>query len=147
MTKTESVYREVAEFVRKKTDDGAIVQVDWLATEFLGRKDQIDWDDAPFYTVCAHHHIREIAKQCIGKYKPKPQTDNQIVLLGFEHLQKAYPVERSGERLLVPVHLLTDDELEARALEYEDMAKGCIAHAKEIRSFVRHRASDIGGAA
>lgn len=139
MSKTESIYREISEFVRDKTEAGMIVQVDWLATEFISHKDRIEGDDLPFYTVCAHHHVREIAKSCIGKYKPKPQTDEQLVLSGFEHLQTAYPVERDGERLLIPVHLLTDSELEARALEYEDMAKGCIAHAKEIRGFVRHR--------
>ena len=32
-----------------------------------------------------------------------------------------------------------DDEIEARAEEYEAMAKGCIAHAKELRAYRRAR--------
>ena len=43
--------------------------------------------------------------------------------------------------------LLTDEELEARALEYEEMARGCVLHAKEIREYTAQRASWLSSAA
>jgi hypothetical protein len=58
---------------------------------------------------------------------------------GFEHLQKAYPVERGDGREIVPVSQLTDLELEARAAEYDRMAEGCKKHALEIREYINSR--------
>lgn len=136
---TDSVFKEIRKFVTDKVNSGAIVRVEWLTAEIISRKDRFEGEDSDFYLVCAHKHVAEIVKDCIGKYKPSPKQDAQLVLDGFEHLQKAYPVERKGVRLLVPVHMLTDEELEARALEYMEMSKGCIAHAKEIRAFIRAR--------
>lgn len=136
---SESVLREVRKFVSDRVNSGAIVRVEWLTAEIIAAKSGIDGEDCDFYLVCAHKHIAELVKDCIGKYKPSPRTDAQIVLSGFEHLQVAYPVERQGERLLVPVHLLGDDELEARALEYIEMSRGCLAHAREIREFISRR--------
>ena len=144
MAKTESVYKEVSAFVSQKIASGVIVHVDWLTTEFLSTKDHIEGEDTPFYTICAQHHIRDIAKACIGKYKPKPQVDETLTLPGFEYLQKAYPVEREGKSLLIPVHFLTDTELEMRAGEYVTMAKGCEAHAKEIRRYIKMRPQEQG---
>lgn len=143
---TDTVFKEIRKFVSDKVNAGAIVRVDWLTAEIISERDRIEGDDADFYLICAHKHVSEIVKECIGKYKPKAQTDAQLVLDGFEHLQKSYPVERKGVRLLVPVHMLTDDELEARAIEYMEMSKGCIAHAKEIRAFIKARAQSEGAA-
>lgn len=133
------VMKEIRKYVTDKVNSGAIVRVDWLTAEIIASKDRFEGDDSDFYLICAHKHVAEIVKDCIGKYKPKPQVDAQLVLDGFEHLQKAYPVERDGVRLLVPVHLLSDEELEARAIEYVEMARGCVAHAKEIRAFIKAR--------
>lgn len=136
---TDTVFKEIRKFVTDKVNSGAIVRIDWLTAEIISQRDQFEGEDADFYLICAQRHVSEIVKECIGKYKPKPQTDAQLVLDGFEHLQKSYPVSRNGVRLLVPVHMLTDDELEARAIEYIEMSKGCIAHAKEIRAFIKAR--------
>lgn len=136
---SDNVFKEIRKYVTDKVNSGAIVRVDWLTAEIINQRDRFEGADADFYLICAHKHVAEVVKECIGKYKPKPETDAQLVLDGFEHLQKSYPVEREGCRVLVPVHMLTDDELEARALEYIEMSKGCIAHAKEIRAFIKAR--------
>ena len=137
---TDSVFKEIRKFVTDRVNSGVIVRVDWLTAEIVAQKDRFSGDDADFYLICAHRHVSEIVKECIGKYRPSAnRPEAQMVLSGFEHLQKAYPVEREGARVLVPVHLLTDDELEARALEYMEMSKGCIAHAKEIREYIKRR--------
>lgn len=70
-----------------------------------------------------------------------------VRLPGFEHMQRGYQVERNGIRLLVPTDLLTDEEIEARAAEYDAMAAGCRAHARELRDFLERRRAPTAGSA
>lgn len=100
----------------------------------------IEGDDADFYLVCTRARVKEIVSKTIGKFTPKEEpADRQLVLDGFQHLQVAYTFERHGETVLVPVDQCSDIELAARAAEYEDMAKGCRAHARELREYVGAR--------
>lgn len=46
---------------------------------------------------------------------------------------------RDGDVVIVPVDQCTDDELKARAAQLDEMAKGCMAHALEIREYVLAR--------
>lgn len=140
MKSTTEVTREVRRIVQERIDSGIAVRVEWLTTEILAMKDKIEGEDADFYLACGADFIKKTVRRVIGEYDPKPETDAQIVMDGFDHLQKAYTVSRDDETTLVPVSLLSDMELEARAQEYEAMARGCIAHAKEIRAFILGRA-------
>lgn len=135
----DSLYSDVRDFIQSKLDAGLILRTDWVTHEILSSKDEPECEDADFYLICARSHISEIVKRCIGKYSTKPTTDEQLKLPGFDHMQKAYQVEREGVRLLVPTDALTDPELLCRAQEYDDMASGCRAHAREIRDFVARR--------
>ena len=135
---------EIRKIVTDRLNAGLIIRAEWLTTEILAMKSGIDGEDADFYVACAVDFIRDTAKRCIGDYTPKAQAmaDAQIIMPGFDHMQRAYTVEREAETVLVPVQLLTDDEIEGRALELEAMARGCIAHAKELRAYGRNRPSD-----
>lgn len=137
------VTREIRSMVQDRIGSGSVVRVDWFTTEILAMKGQIEGEDADFYIACGADFIKDTVKRCIGEYKPK--TDSvftaQIVMDGFDHLQKAYTLERDGEQVLVPVDMLTDTEVEARALELEAMARGCISHAKELRGYLRLRSA------
>lgn len=135
----DSLHTEIRDFIQGRLDAGVILRADWVTAEILAGKQEPECEDADFYLICARSHIAEIVKRCIGKYSAKPQTDTQLTLPGFEHMQKAYQVERQGVRLLVPTDKLTDAELLARADEYDAMAVGCRAHAREIRDFVERR--------
>lgn len=137
-SKTE-VTREIRRIVQERIDAGVIVRVEWLTTEIMAMKDKIEGEDADFYIACGVDFIKNTVSRVIGDYAPKPKQDVQIVMHGFDHLQKAYTVLRDEQVTLVPVTMLSDDELESRAQEYETMAKGCIAHAKEIRAFIMGR--------
>ena len=141
----ESLYSDVRDFIQSKLDAGMILRAEWVTAEIIAAKDEPECADADFYLICARNHISEIVKRCIGKYSPKPVTDEQLKLPGFEHLQKAYQVERDGVRFLVPTDALSDAELLARADEYDAMAAGCTGHALELRDFVERRS--VGGAA
>lgn len=139
MKSTTEVTREIRNIVQDRIDSGVIVRVEWLTTEIMSMKSDIGGSDADFYIACGIDFIKNTVKRVIGGYAPKPEQNEQIVMDGFDYLQKAYTVTRDDQITLVPVTMLTDDELEMRALEYEAMSKGCIAHAKEIRSFIMGR--------
>lgn len=135
-----SITSEVRKFIADKIARGETIVVEWLTHEIVNGKDSIEGEDAPFFRVCAYKHVKNVVKGCIGKYDVKPATDSQLTLDGFEHLQVAYTVIRDDQVTLVPVGQLTDIELLGRADEYELMAKGCRAHAREIRSYTSARA-------
>lgn len=137
-SKTE-VTREIRRIVQERIDANVAIRVEWLAAEVVAMKDQVEGPDADFYIACGMDFIKSTIKNVVGEYKPKPQQNTQIILPGFDHLQKAYTVTRNNEVVLVPVNMLTDAELELRAKEYEAMAVGCIAHADEIRTFIASR--------
>lgn len=141
MQSEESIYSELRKYVSDLVDGGAVTRIDWIAQAFLSSRNDISGADAGFYRGCAHAHIHRIAKKVVGKYdiEARSSQDAQIVLEGFEHLQRAYTVPRDGFTSLVPIHKMNDDELLARAAEYEQMAVGCRRHAREIRDFVNAR--------
>lgn len=141
MRSTTDVTREIRGMVQERISAGEVIRVDWFTSEILALKSQIEGHDADFYIACGVDFIKDTVKRCIGDYKPKAEAvaSAQIVMDGFTHLQKAYTVDREGETVLVPVDLLSDGEIEARASELEEMARGCIAHARELRGYQRAR--------
>lgn len=143
MRSKSDVTREIRNMVQDRIASGLIIRVDWFTTEILSLKDGIEGDDADFYIACGVDFIKDTVKRCIGDYKPKAEgaPDAQIIMDGFDHLQKAYTTIRDAEQVLVPVDMLTDAEIESRALELESMARGCIAHAKELRGYGRLRSA------
>lgn len=135
-----SIRTEIRAIIDEKISAGIAIRADWVAVGVLGTKDKIEGDDAEFYRVCAYNEIRRIAKEVIGKFKATDETPAQLVLPGFTHLCKAYPMDRDGEVVLVPVDQCTTAELLTRAAQLHDMAVGCVAHADEIRAYVTARA-------
>lgn len=134
-----SIRSEIRKFIADKINAGDNIVVPWLITEILAQKSDIEGNDLPFYLTCTRATVSEIVKSCVQKYNKADNKDTQIVLPGFEHLQVAYPVERDGQQVLVPVNQLSDDELEQRAKEYDAMARSCRLHAREIRDYVKAR--------
>lgn len=135
------IRNEIATFIARKVDSNETVELDIVVRDVIVGKPSIDGDDAEFYRVCTYQKVAEIAKQCIGKYNARDQPSRQLALPGFEHLQVAYTVERNGAVTVVPINLMTDEELNARAAEYDAMAKGCRDHAREIRGYITKRAA------
>lgn len=139
-----NITSEIRKLIADKVSAGEQTRVPWITQEVLDRHADIEGGDTPFYLICARAHIKDIVRACIAKYDTKtPSDDRQLILAGFEHLQVAYTVERHGETTLVPVDQITDAELLARAAEYDDMARGCRAHAREIRKYVEERGEQI----
>lgn len=127
----------IRKMVQDTVDSGAIGHVQFFTAKIMSDRADIQGEDADFYTICARETIVGMVKSAVQKYE-KPQAETPI-LDGFEHLRTAYPVHRGGDHLLVPVHLCTDEELEARAAEYDAYADGVRKHAKEIRAYISAR--------
>lgn len=98
-------------------------------------------DDAEFWRTCGYSDCRREVTRCINRRAgDAPERREQIAMPGFEHLQAYYVVERGGEELGIPVDLLSDDELLAKAAHYRKMGAACFAHADDIDRFRRDRA-------
>jgi len=140
LTNLKDIQAVISSLILKKIDEKQVVNMTWATNEVLNKYSDVNGSDVDFYLICAKHYINDYVKRCITKFEPSADNaSGQLVLDGFTHLQKAYPVQREGERELVPTSQLSDSELEVRAQEYEIMATGCIAHAEEIRQYVRKR--------
>lgn len=134
----------IARLVADKIDAGQVVNMQWATKEIIDTFSEIEGRDVDFYLITAKFYIADLVKRCIKKYETPDQTESgQIVMDGFEHLQKAYPIERKDGREIVPVAQMTDAELEARAAEYDKMAEGCKKHALEIREYINSRVQSI----
>lgn len=131
--------------IADKIGNGEIVKMHWAVTELINTQGDIAGGGVPFYLLCAREHVYKVVKKAVDKYdKPEDGAGVQMTLEGYECLQEAYTVEREEERQLVPVHLVTNDELIVRAGEFRKQAQGLIRHAKEIELYVSNRGE--GGA-
>jgi len=137
MENLKQIKDEIRKMVQDTVDSGVIGHVQFFTAKIMTDRADIKGQDADFYTICARETIVEMVKSAVKKYE-KLEAETPI-LDGFEHLRTAYPVHRGGDHLLVPVHLCTDEELEARAAEYEVAARGMRKHAKEIRAYIQER--------
>lgn len=137
-----TITSDIHQLIDERIASGALVHVPWVAGAILDSRPHITGEDAPFYRDCTFKEVVRLVKRAIGKYEEATDTTpDQLLFPGFKHLVRAYPIEREGERVLVPVQECTDDELEARANELEKMARGCRSHARELREFVLGRLS------
>jgi hypothetical protein len=135
--------------VMAKIASGQIVDRKWLTLEVLSNYSGIEGEHADHYRAMARRFIDGTSRRVIGKLESANPGQSAFTMEGYEHLQMAYPLKRKGELVLVPVEQADDEELEGRALEYESMAEGALAHAAEIRRYIElRRAGDfLGGAA
>lgn len=139
-----NVHGEIRKLIADCVERGEARTVASYVDYIMANHSAIEGDDADFYLICARARIKDIVSATIGKFTPKAkQSDAQLVLDGFEHLQVAYTFERNGETMLVPVDQCSEMELASRAREYEEMAAGCRAHAREIREYIGARSGKV----
>jgi hypothetical protein len=130
--------------IERKIDSGQEVRMDWAVMEILNQHGKPEGDSKEFWWLCAREHVYRTVKSVVERYNPGKdgeQDDLQQHLEGFQHLQKAYTVERDGDRALVPIDLISADELLARAAEFKRQSKTLRDHAEEIELYVARRSS------
>lgn len=135
------LFTEVRQVIDRALATGLEAPAKWVAQTVLSNHVGIEGEDKDFFVVCANHHVRDTVRAALRRFKPEAgaETDPQLVMPGFDRLQKAYLVERHDEQVVVPIDQLTDAEIDAKAVEYERMAKGCMRHAEELRRYIGSR--------
>lgn len=134
-----SFKQHIASDIATRIGRDEIVLVDQYTLRVMADRAAISGPDAEFHRVGTQIWVRGLVKECVGKYSDSKPKKGALMLPGFEHLQVAYSVKRGDDIALVPVHMLTGDELEARAVDLDGMAKGCQDHAREIRAYIAMR--------
>jgi hypothetical protein len=132
----QGIRSEMHKVVQDRIDAGLVTGLSEIVHDVLRERRNFNGDDAPFYRVHAFEDLKRIAKSVVGKYDARDTTADDLLLPGFSHLCKAYPMMRDGTVVIVPVDMCGDDELKARASQLDEMAKGCRAHAREIREYL-----------
>jgi hypothetical protein len=136
------IFDEVKALVEAEIDSGKTIRPAWLTQAIVATHDRIEGADRDWHRVCSFGFVRSTVRQVVRLYKPEAEpTDPQIVMPGFESLQKAYLITREKERVIVPIQQLTDIEIERKIAELEAMAEGCRAHARELRRYRSERAA------
>jgi hypothetical protein len=138
------VSAEIERQIEKHMADGAVLDPVWLTQAIMAQHGEVDGADASFHLCCAREHVRAEVRRRFNRFKLTPEThsDPQLVLPGFDKLQRYYATERDGEARIVPIEMLSVAEIEAKAGELEAMGRGCFAHADELRQYRSMRASN-----
>jgi len=110
---------------------------DWITQAVIARHPDVDGNDSDFYQCCTRSGVRDAVRKRLNRYKadPNDQTDAQIVMEGFDRLQKRYLIKENGEQVAVRIECLTRQQILAKALEQERMGYGCFQHAEELRRY------------
>ena len=110
----------------------------WLITDILKQHPLGVIRDREFNVLCRYEAISRVTRDVLADMKlaaddPASVSKSGMMLLpGFKHLQRGYPIERDGELMIVPIALMTSVERRARAQQYRKMAVGCEEHADEL---------------
>lgn len=118
---------------------------DWITSAVLKKHPlpkSMPEDDADFALLCEHAHVRSTVGKVLGRPKLEVNAapDPQLVLEGFEHLQKEYVVTaESGAKVSIPIEQISDDQLLEKADELDATSITLAAHAVEMRRYVAER--------
>jgi hypothetical protein len=132
--------KEVADIIERRIEAGQETVTSWLVTEVINNHADITGEDVEWYRVCAYGHMSGVVRKVISKYRPTEEgiVNNQLVLDGFERLQRAYAVNRDGP-MIVPIDLLTIDEIKEKIRELSAIRRGLSQHIKELQRYLQQR--------
>jgi len=128
---------EIRALIDSKIERNGVVDPAWITMEICGAHKQIKGEDSEFHFFCASQFVRDSVGKALKFYDCKLSTkgDPQLVLPGYEHLQRAYLVKRKDKPVIVAIDDLTDEELEAKEAELLAMSEGAKKHANELRRY------------
>ncbi|WP_233866732.1 hypothetical protein [Paraburkholderia adhaesiva] len=141
----ESLTAEIKQIIRDLESRNERKVPDWITNVVLKKhplpKNMPD-DDADFALLCEHAHVRSTVGQVLGrpKLEVNPTPNPQLILEGFEHLQKEYVVTAEhGAKVSVPIEQISDEQLLEKADELDATSLTLAAHAVEMRRYVAER--------
>lgn len=134
---------EVRATINARIDAGQPSPRNWIIQQVIQSHGEISGEHAGFYRVCAFGYVGTVVRKVLSEYKLEDDRDSGAdTFPGFEHLQRAYLVNRLGESVVVPTTQLFDREIDGKVEELRRMSKGCLAHAIELIKFKTERVKD-----
>ena len=123
---------------------------DWITETIMQMHQPPGGNDAEFYSFNTRANVREAVAAQLRRAKLKADiaSDSQLVLEGFERLQKEYLIDEDGAQVSVPVEKMSDAQLMEKWHELRAMGDGCYLHANEILRYIDIRNGEraAGGA-
>jgi hypothetical protein len=142
--KASDLIKEITAVIEARLAAGDAAAATWVTQEVVAQHSQPEHTDSAWFELCAYEAVRAAVRTVLRRFQPPAEVaDEQIVLPGFERLQKAYLVERESEQQIVRIDQLTSDELDAKADELERIGEGCYQHAKELRRYKKERLASM----
>lgn len=139
MYKIGQLAKEIRAIVDGRIKRNMPVQPDWVVKEILDSHQEITGNDSDFYFCVAREAIRDQVRKQINRFRLSQEQavaiDKQIVLPGFERLQRAYLIEIRGKQIAVPLEKMTSLQRQAKIAELQAMGDGCFQHAEELERY------------
>jgi len=135
-TEIESVVQEVA------TSNVRPLSKSMITEEIMSRwSDGVSGEYADIALVGLHDTVwNELGKRMNkDKKNEKYDPDPQIVMEGFERLQKMYVCDVDGDQTYVLTEEMSDEQLKDKAEEHRRFGRGNFQHADEIERYMEQR--------
>ena len=135
--------QEVRAIIITAVESGRVVDPAWVCQYLVAQHADIAGPDVEWYRIHAYENLRQIIGRVVREFHLNPEDhlepDPQMILPGFEHVQKAYAIQRDGRNMIIPIEQLSDEEILAKCDELRRMAKGCYQHADELERYLDER--------
>lgn len=146
--KASALGRLVDKTIDQILGDGAPVNKSWAAEAVRKQIPRSLPDETAWYWLeCESVAIDALVGAAIRARKDvesDPEVPEQMVLAGYERLQKFYSVVRDGEQTLVPNDQLSPREVEQKKAEFRRNIDGLSLHLDEFTTY--HEKRLAGGA-
>lgn len=134
---------ELVKEIRDMTDSsvhrGVSVNPDWVTKQIIDQHSEITGDDSDFYLCTSKETVRDQVRKQLNRFKLSPDkalmADPQIVLPGFERLQRAYLIDIGEQQIAVPIEKMTFQQRQRKVAELRAMGAGCYLHANELERY------------
>lgn len=131
---------EIREIVTDLTGprDRAVSSMEFVAA--LIDRWGVHHDQDPRYQLATWEKIKDEVQLIVRGMKRKSEIPtDQRVLFDYSYLQALYVVDAGGMSQVVPLDLMTREQLEAKESEHRAQGRGHYQHADELRRFITQK--------
>lgn len=121
----------------------------WLVNAVMSKHANVTGDDSDFALCGSRYAVERRVEAHFREIKENEEnpTNPQLILPGYEKLQKEYIVERNDEQVAISIWDMTDEEIDWKADQHRAMGRGHFAHADELIRFKESRKANGYGEA
>ena len=131
--------QEIRSVIDQRIEKKQPIHPDWVTQEIINRHSEIMGDDTNFYLCVGREAIRDQVRKQINRFRLTPEKalnlDQQLVLPGYERLQRFYLIESDSTQIAIPLEKMTNAQRKAKVIELRAMGDGCHQHADELERY------------